>query len=165
MLSQDQHITALEKDVIAMKQDIIYKLDDTNSAITIIKGVVGNISQDVRILNIRVDGIDKRLDRLEEKQNAQGQDIKAIKHHLESFEQRFTSLEDQQNAQGRDIKAIKHHLEGLEQRFTSLEQRLTSLEEKVEQRFTSLEERFTSLEGKFEQVLQLLTIQAQKAEL
>jgi chromosome segregation ATPase len=151
MLSQDQHITALEKDVIAMKQDIIYKLDDTNSAITIIKGVVGNISQDVRILNIRVDGIDKRLDRLEEKQNAQGQDIKAIKHSLESFEQRFTSLEDQQNAQGQDIKAIKHHLESLEQRFTSLE-------EKVEQRFTSLE-------GKFEQVLQLLTIQAQKAEL
>ena len=120
-----------------MKQDIIYKLDDTNSSITMIKGVVGNISHDVRILNMRVDGIDKRLDRLEDKQNTQGQDIKAIKHNLESLEQRFTSLEDK-----------------FEQRFTS-----------IEQRFTSLEQRFTSLEGKFEQVLQLLTIQAEKAKL
>jgi hypothetical protein len=39
--TNDKRLDALEKDVAVMKQDIIYKLDDTNSAVTMIKGGVG----------------------------------------------------------------------------------------------------------------------------
>ncbi len=89
----DERLAALEKDTATMKRDIIYKLDETNSAVTIIKGVVGNVSNDIRIVNMRLDGIDTRMARLGEQQNEQGQDIKAIKHRLEDFDQRFGSLE------------------------------------------------------------------------
>jgi chromosome segregation ATPase len=93
MLDHEQRIAALEKDAATMKRDIIYKLDGTNSAITIIKGVVGNVGNDVRIINMRLDGIDTRLARLEEQQNEQGQDIKDIKRSQDDLGQRFTSLE------------------------------------------------------------------------
>ena len=93
MPTYDERLAALEKDAATMKRDIIYKLDETNSAVTIIKGVVGNISNDVRIVNMRLDGIDTRMARLGEQQNEQGQDIKAIKHRLDDFDQRFVSME------------------------------------------------------------------------
>lgn len=77
-----------------MKRDIIYKLDETNSAVTIIKGGVENVGNDIRIINMRLDGIDTRMARLEEHQSEQGQDIKAIKHRVEGIDQWFTSLEE-----------------------------------------------------------------------
>ncbi len=107
MSTYDERLAALEKDAATMKRDIIYKLDETNSAVTIIKGVVGNVSNDIRIVNMRLDGIDTRMARLGEQQNEQGQDIKAIKHHLEDIDQRFTSLEGK--------------IDGLENRFDRLE--------------------------------------------
>ena len=104
MSTYDERLAALEKDAATMKRDIIYKLDDTNSVVTIIKGVVGNVSHDIRIVNLRLDGIDTRMARLEEQQNEQGQDTKAIKHRLEDIDQRFVSID---------------------QRFVSLETRLS----------------------------------------
>ncbi len=111
MSTYDERLTALEKDAATMKRDIIYKLDDTNSAVTIIKGIVGSVSNDIRIVNIRLDGIDTRMARLEAQGNEQGQDIKAIKHRLDDFDQRFTSLEGK--------------IDGLENRFDRLEKLLT----------------------------------------
>ncbi len=82
-----------------MKQNIIYKLDDTNSAVTIIKGVMGTLAQDMKIIKsqiktmeIRLDGIDTRLARLEEQQNEQGQDIKDIKRRLDTFDGKFDQV-------------------------------------------------------------------------
>ena len=101
-----------------MKRDIIYKLDDTNSAVTIIKGIVGNQGQDinsiknqVRIVNVRLDGIDTRLEGLKE-------EIRAIK--------------DQQDGQGRDMKDIKRHLDVLGEKFERVLQLLTALTNKAE---------------------------------
>ena len=73
MLDHEQRIAAFEKDAATMKRDSIYKLDDTNSAVTIIRGIVGNQGQDIReirnqvkIVNVHLDGIDTRLDGLKE---------------------------------------------------------------------------------------------------
>jgi|SRR6266516_4532046 len=104
MSTYDERIAAIEKDVVTIKRDIIYKLDDTNSAVTIIKGIVGTMAQDVKIIksqmktiDIRLEGVDAHLIRLTEQQSEQGQDIKEMKRHLdtleETFNQRFTSLE------------------------------------------------------------------------
>ena len=54
MLDHEQRIAALEKDAATMKRDIIYKLDDTNSAVTIIRGIVGNQGQDIREIRNQV---------------------------------------------------------------------------------------------------------------
>jgi chromosome segregation ATPase len=93
MSTYDERIVALEKDAATMKRDIIYKLDDTNSAVTVIKGVAGTLAQDVKIIrsqlktmDIRLDGIDTHLSRLEEQQNEQGQDIKDVKRHLDTLD-------------------------------------------------------------------------------
>src|SRR5437588_12648460 len=73
MLDHEQRIAALEKDCVTMRRDISYKLDDTNSAVTIIRRIVGNQGQDIReirnqvkIVNVHLDGIDTRLDGLKE---------------------------------------------------------------------------------------------------
>ena len=110
MLDHEQRIAALEKDATTMKRDIIYKLDETHSAVTIIKGVVGSLGNDIRVINLRLDGIDTRLARLEEQQNEQGQGIKSIARRLDDFDQRFLSLE----------KRFDH----LENRFDRLEKLL-----------------------------------------
>jgi chromosome segregation ATPase len=114
--THDERIAALEKDAATMRRDIAYKLDDTNSVVTIIRGIVGNQGQDikeirnqVRIVNVRLDGIDTRLEGLKE-------EIRAIK--------------DQQDGQGQDVKDIKRHLDALEETFS---QRFASLEGKLEQ--------------------------------
>jgi uncharacterized coiled-coil protein SlyX len=94
----DERIAALEKDAVAIKRDIIYKLDETNSATTIIKGVMGVLAQDVKIIksqmktiDIRLDGIDARLIGVEEQQEAQGQGIREINHRLDALEQSVNS--------------------------------------------------------------------------
>ena len=100
----DERSAALEKDAATMKRDIIYKLDDTNSAVTMMRGVIGNqgrdirdiksevrdIKSDVRTVNVRLDGIDTRLEGMKE-------EIRAVK--------------DQQDKQGQDITDIKRHLQ------------------------------------------------------
>jgi chromosome segregation ATPase len=118
MATYDERIAALEKDAATMKRDIIYKLDDTNSAVTIIRGLLDNqqrdireikgdvrdIRSDVRTINVHLDGVDTRLEGLKEEVRAvkqqldgEGQDIKEIKRRLDTFEERveerFTSVE------------------------------------------------------------------------
>jgi archaellum component FlaC len=104
--THDSRLAALEKYVTVMKQDIIYKLDDTNTVVTMVKGVTGSIAQDVKLMrsqirtmdsqiktmDLRLEGIDARLARLEEQQTEQGQDIKDIKRRLDGFDQRFDDL-------------------------------------------------------------------------
>jgi chromosome segregation ATPase len=94
--THDERIAALEQDAVTMKRDIAYKLDDTNSAVTIIKGVMGSLAQDVKIvksqmktMDLRLDGIDTRLARVEERQDEQGQGIREIRHRLDVIESRF----------------------------------------------------------------------------
>jgi chromosome segregation ATPase len=94
--THDERIAALEKDAASIKRDIAYKLDETNSAVTIINGVMGTLAQDVKIIksqmktmDIRLDGIDTRLARVEERQDEQGQGIREIKHRLDIIESRF----------------------------------------------------------------------------
>ena len=100
MSNYDSRLASLEKDVTVMKQDIIYKLDDTNSAVTIVKGITGSLAQDVKLMksqiktiesqirtmDLRLEGIDTRLARVEEQQNEQGQDIKDVKRRLDGFD-------------------------------------------------------------------------------
>ncbi len=99
MSTYDKRLDALEKDVTVMKRDIIYKLDDTNSAVGIVRGVIGAVAQDVKIIksqiktmDIRLDGIDARLARLEEQQTEQGQDIKDISRRLDQVLQILSTL-------------------------------------------------------------------------
>jgi cob(I)alamin adenosyltransferase len=95
----DKRLDAVEKDVTVMKRDIIYKLDDTNSAVGIIRGVMGAMAQDVKIIksqiktmDIQLDGIDTRLARFEEQQNIQGQDIKDINRRLDTFDSKLDQI-------------------------------------------------------------------------
>lgn len=139
MATYDERIAALEKDSAIMKHDIIYKLDDTNSAVTIIKGIVGSQEQDVQYLinqmksvNVHLTGIDLQLVGLKE-------EIRAIKRSQDAQGQDITTIKRSQDAQGQDIIEIKRSLQ-------------------------TLEGRLTSMEGKFEQVVQLLTTLVKKAE-
>ncbi len=132
MSTYDQRIAALEKDAATMKRDIIYKLDDTNSAVTIIRGIVGNQGQDikeiknqVKMVNVHLDGIDTRLEGIKEEtraikdqQNGQGQDIIEIKRHLDG--------------QGQDIIEIKRHLDTLDEKLEQVLQHLVMLTKKPE---------------------------------
>ena len=143
MATYDERIAALEKDSAIMKHDIIYKLDDTNSAVTIIKGIVGSQEQDVQYLinqmksvNVHLTGIDLQLVGLKE-------EIRAIKRSQDAQGQDITAIKRSQDAQGQDIAAIKRSLQALEEKF---------------------EQRFISLEGKFEQVVQLLTTLTNKID-
>ena len=101
MSTYDVRLAALEKDVTVMKQDIIYKLDDTNSAVTVIQGIVGVQGRDlkylinqVKVIDIRLDSLTQEVRILQEQQNVQGQDIRDIKRRLDSLDQHFTSLEE-----------------------------------------------------------------------
>jgi chromosome segregation ATPase len=136
MSTYDARLATLEKDAILMKQDIIYKLDDTNTAVTMIQGVVGVQGRDLKYIINQVKGIDIRLEGLTQEVRAMG---------------------ERQHSQGQDIKDIKHRLDGVDQRLDGLDRRLTSLEEKFDQRFEQFDQRF-------EQVLQVLTTLTNKAE-
>ena len=132
MATYDERIAALEKDSAIMKRDIIYKLDDTNSAVTIIKGIVGSqeqnikdISHQVRIVNMRLDGIDTRLEGLKE-------EIRAIKRQQDAQGQDIIEIKRQQDAQGQDIIEIKRSLQTLEGKFEQVVQLLTTLTNKIE---------------------------------
>src|SRR5579884_4133943 len=106
----DERIAALEKDATTMKHDITYKLDETNSAVTIIKGVMGLLAQDMKVIksqiktmDFRLEGIDvrlarveevidTRLARVEEGQDEQGQDIKEINQRLETQDKKLDQV-------------------------------------------------------------------------
>jgi chromosome segregation ATPase len=136
MSTYDSRLAALEKDVAVMKQDIIYKLDDANSAVTIIRGVVGTQGRDIKYLIGQVKTIDMRL---------------------EGLTQEVRAIQEQQHVQGQDITDIKRRLDGMDQRLGGIDQRFES----IDQRFTSLEEKF---DRRFEQVLQAIATLTKKAE-
>jgi chromosome segregation ATPase len=106
MPTSEERLTTLEKTVATITHDIAYKIDDTNSAVTIIKGVMGALAQDTKIIrsqmktmesqiktmDLRLDGIDTRLARVEEQLNEQGQDIRDIKRRLDSLEDKFDQM-------------------------------------------------------------------------
>ena len=149
-MNHEQRLVTLEKDVAIMKNDIIYKLDDTNSAVAMLKGIIGNQGQDikdiksqVKIINVRLDAIDTRLDGIDMR-------LDGIDTRLDGIEETIRTMKGQQDRQGQDIAEIKLHLHTFEQRFVSLE-------DKFEQRFASLEE-------KFERVLQMVTALAKRIE-
>lgn len=160
MATYDERIAALEKDSAIMKHDIIYKLDDTNSAVTIIKGIVGSQEQDVQYLinqmksvNVHLTGIDLQLVGLKEEiraikrsQDAQGQDITTIKRSQDAQGQDIIEIKRSQDAQGKDIIEIKR------------------LQDAQGKDIVEIKRSLQTLEGKFEQVLQLLTTMTNKME-
>ena len=107
MSTYDEYIVPVKKDAAAMNRDIIYKLDETNSAVTIIKGIVVSqeqslreIKNQVKVVNVRVEGLDIRLEGIKEEirairaqQDVQGQGIKEIRYQQDVQGQRFTTLE------------------------------------------------------------------------
>lgn len=129
MSTQEERITALEKDSSIMKRDIIYKLDDTNSAVTMLRGVLGLHGQDLQQIKSQVKVIDVR--------------IAGIDLRLEGLNQEVRSFKEQQDIQGQDIRDIKRRLDSLEVR---IDEKFGSLEGKFEQVFqvltTLVEQRF-----------------------
>lgn len=122
----DQRLAALEKDAATMKQDIIYKLDDTNHTVTMIKGIAGNQGQDIKeiknqlkMVNVHLDGVDTRLEGIKE-------EIRAIK--------------DQQDGQGRDLVDIRRHLDALAATMATKED-LSALENRMQENIVTLEKR------------------------
>jgi hypothetical protein len=117
MPTQEERLTIVEKDIAVMKRDIIYKLDDTNTAVTMVRGVVGAIGQDTKVIksqlktmDLRLEGIDMRLAGVEERQDVQSQDFRDIKHRLDAHDKRFDTLEQK--------------VDGLNNRFDRLEKLL-----------------------------------------
>lgn len=99
MSTYESRVTAIEKDVSKIKQDITYKIDETNSAVTILKGVAGTIAQDVKVMrsqiktmDLRLEGIELHLSRLEEQQVSQGQDIKDIRRRLDDQDKKLDDI-------------------------------------------------------------------------
>ncbi len=165
MSTYDARLATLEKDVTVMKQDIVYKLDETNSAVTMIQGVVGVQGRDLKYIINQVKGIDIRLEGLTQEVRAfaeqlrlHSEDIKDIKHRLDGTDQRLTSLEGKVDQRFEQFDQRLTSLEGkVDQRFEQFDQRLTSLEEKFDQRFEQFDQRF-------QQVFQVLATLAKKAE-
>jgi hypothetical protein len=116
MSTYDKRLDAVEKDIATLKHDIIYKLDDTNSGVTIIKGVVGKQGHDLKYLINQVKGLDIRLEGVEVQLDGLSLEVRAIK--------------DQQDVQGQDIKDIKSHLDSLDKKFDQVLQVLTALTNK-----------------------------------
>jgi len=108
----DERIAALEKDATTMKHDITYKLDETNSAVTIIKGVMGLLAQDMKVIksqiktmDFRLEGIDVRLARVEEVIDTRLARVEEV------TDTRLARVEERQDEQGQDIKEINQRLE------------------------------------------------------
>ena len=138
----DTRLDALETEVAMMKRDIVYKLDDTNSSVTILRGVMGVQGRDLRFVINQLRGLDIRLEGVE-------QDVRAIK--------------EVQDAQGHDILELKQSFVALNGRIDILDNRMDALSGRMDvldNRIDALEKsfngRFDSLEKKFDQILQLL---------
>ncbi len=127
MTTQENRIAALERDAATMKRDIIYKLDDTNSAVTMIRGIVGNQGQDikdtlnqVKVVNVRLEAIDTRLEGLKE-------EIRAAKRQQDKQERDGEEIKRHQDKQGRDIEEVKERLSSVELRLDSMDQKFDKM--------------------------------------
>ncbi|MBA2396511.1 MAG: hypothetical protein H0V70_27620 [Ktedonobacteraceae bacterium] len=135
MPTHDERLAALEKDAATMKRDIIYKLDDTNHAVTIIRGLVDNeerdirdIKSDIREIKSDVGSVTARLD--------------GVNTRLEGLKGEIRSIKDLQNGQGQDITNIKRRLDTLEekfdQRFDKIEGEMGAMENRILDAFQQL---------------------------
>lgn len=111
MSTQEERLSTVEKDMVLMKHDIIYKIDDMNSAVTMLRGVMSTQGRDIKFLINQVKGIDIRLEGLD-------QEVRMIK--------------DQQDTQGLDIKDIKRSLDAMASRFDQMLLLLTTFTTKAE---------------------------------
>ena len=103
MSTYDKRLDAVEKDIVVMKRDIIYKLDDTNSAVGILQGVLGRQGQDIKFLINQTKMLDLRLDNLEGR--------------MATFEQ---SVNSRFEAQSKQLETLDSKLEsGIETSCTS----------------------------------------------
>src|SRR6516225_7083382 len=121
----DVRLAVLEKEVAVMKQDIIYQFDDTNSALTIFKGVVGEQGLDLKIVMDRVKETGFRVKSSESR-------LARSEVQLEGLIQEVGTIKEQQGLQGQDIKDIKHRLDSIDQRFEQVLQVLATLTKKAE---------------------------------
>jgi chromosome segregation ATPase len=116
MATDAERVAALEKDAATMKRDIIYKLDDTNSAITILKGVLGNQGQDVKETKGRIRVIEAQLSEVTTR-------LEGIKEEVREVKERIGTLETK-------LVIIARRMD---EQFASSDARLASLEGKLDQ--------------------------------
>ena len=110
MSTYDKRLDAVEKDITVMKRDIIYKLDDTNSAVGILQGVLGKHGRDIKFLinqakaiDLHIDSVDLRLDNIDSR-------FEALEIHLATFEQSVNNR----------FEAVDKKLDSLDQKFDQL---------------------------------------------
>jgi archaellum component FlaC len=146
-----------------MKQDVIYKLDDTNSALKILNGTIVFQGRDITYLVNQVKGLDIRLEGLtqevrtiQEQQNVQGQDIRDMKRRLDGMDQRFDGMDQRLDGMDQRFDGMDQRFDGMDQRFDGIAQRLDG----IDQRFTTLEEKLYHHFGEVLQVLATLTNKA-----
>ena len=109
MSTYDARLATLEKGVEVMREDIIYKLDENNSAITILKGVAQDQGQDIKDMKVRLNGFERRLD--------------AVERHLDSIDQRFVSMEEK----------FDKRFEQVDKRFEQVDKRFEQVDKRFEQ--------------------------------
>ena len=115
MPTHEERLTVVEKDIAVMKRDIIYKLDETNSSVSMITGIVGRQGQDIKFLINQTKAIDVHLDGLDLR-------FDSIDSRFETLENRLTSLE----------KAVNNRFEALDMKFDQVLQLLSTLAPKPE---------------------------------
>jgi chromosome segregation ATPase len=124
-------------------QDVIDKLDETNSALTSLK----------EALEERGKGIKFALS-----------EIRDIKVHLDAHDKRFDAHDKRFDAVDQRLDGIDQRLDGIDQRFVSLEEKFDKRFEQVDKRFEQVDKRFEQVDKRFDQVLQVLTTLAHRAE-
>jgi uncharacterized protein YoxC len=119
----DYRLTALEKDVTVMKQDMTYKLDETNTIVTAIQGVVGVQGRDIKLLVNQNKSLDSQVKSLDSQVKNLDIRLAGVEMHMEGLTQETRAIQEQQNVQGQDIRAIKRRLDGMDQRFDSMDKK------------------------------------------
>ena len=136
MSTYDVRLASLEKDVSVMRQDMIYKLDETNSVVTATLGVVGVHGRDLKRVINQVESLDAQVKGLDAQIRGLSAQVKnldirlRVEMHLDRMSDNVSAIQEQQNRQGQDIRDIKHRLEGFDQRFDQVLQALTTLTNK-----------------------------------
>jgi hypothetical protein len=70
-----------------MKQDIVYKLDDTNHFVTVLRGIMERQWDDIKDLRRRIDTLSRRFDTLEPR-------FDTLERRFDTMEQRFDTQDE-----------------------------------------------------------------------
>jgi len=111
MSTYEQRLDAVEKDIAVMKRGIIDKFGETNSALTIMQGVVGAQGQDIKKIFVQ---------------------LKKVNVHLESLDLGLEDVRQVVERQGEDIKALRGDVGVLKEDVSVLKEELGTVKTSVE---------------------------------